>query len=189
MFVNGNLAVRGSIMNSTIGSNSSVIVGTGRSKGGAIIGGELTAHCDVEASTLGSQAFIKTIIRVGLAQEERRELNNLKNDLVTKKHELKQLGQLENHYQLHPSTVGEEIMRKITNTRKTLLEEVSIIKEKYDVLNKRINKSENAKVVAHKRIYPGVTIYINELHYNVVRELGPGTFSIDGGHITFTPWY
>lgn len=189
VFINGQLVVRGSIINSEIGSNGDIVVGDKGSKNASVIGGIVTAKRSVEAASLGSQIYAKTIVRVGFSQESRREFNKLEGDLAAKKAEMEQLDQIEYRHVHYPKDDSEVILAKVGATRDAKKQEMEAIMKAIEELKNTVTEAEQAKVIVHKCVYPGVTISINEYAYDVTREMGNGTFSLDTEikAVIFTP--
>ena len=179
VFVNGNLQIKGSIINSTVASNGAITVGGRSSKNSAVVGGELTAHNSIEVHTLGSQAYLKTHIRAGLAQEDRREINNIDKEILARREEVIRLNQIEQHHKLHPKPGAADVIRKVLATRDVKQSEIAELEKKKEQVVKMIAEAGSGTVVVHKRVFPGVTITINNCSYEVKDELGGGTFLFD----------
>ena len=187
VFVNGDITITGSIINSKISSNSTISVGSRQSKSSTIIGGRITAHTRVEASTLGSSACRKTIISVGFTQEAKQQQRDLKQAIEAKKAELTRLNQIETHCRLHPKADSNEVMRKVNITREAVTNEVKALNEQLGEVMKLVAQYENARVVVHKQTFPGVVIRINDHAYEVDREMSGGTFELENDEVVFRP--
>ena len=179
VFVNGDLTVNRSIINSIVATNGSVVVGSKKAKRSMVVGGELTAHKLIELVELGSNSYAKTILRLGVAQEERRQINNLDKELDEFNSKLEQINQIEYHHKQSPKADTEEVLSKVALTRESLQLEISSIEEKKSQVLDQVKESESGKVVVNKCVYPGVVISINEHSYEVERELGAGSFIYD----------
>jgi uncharacterized protein (DUF342 family) len=189
VFVNGNLNVKGSIMNSTVASNASIIVGGKKARKSVLVGGEVTAHNSLEALVLGTPAYAKTHIRLGMAQEQRREINTLDKSIETRQEEIKQLDQIEAHHKHYPKDDTAEVLPKIVATREAKQTEIAEFEQKKSELLAQLKEADSIKVVVHKCVYPGVTVTINEASYEVSKELGSGTFYFDkeSNKVAFQP--
>lgn len=178
VFINGHLTVRGSIINSEIGSNGDIVIGAENAKA-SIIGGVVTANNRIESACLGSKIYSKTIVRVGFSQETRREFNKLESDIEVKNKELEQLDQIEYRHKHYPMGDSQTILAKVAATRVVRQQEMAALNKSIEELKQKVAESEGSKVIVKKSIYPGVTVSINEYTYDVTRELGPGVFSLD----------
>jgi hypothetical protein len=178
VFINGHLTVRGSIINSEIGSNGDILIGDENAKA-SIIGGIVTAHNKIETACLGSKIYSKTIVRVGFSQEMRREFNRLETELEAKKSEIEQLDQIEYRHTHYPMADSQTILAKVAATRVAKQGEIERINKAVEEMVKEANTDGGSKVIVKKSVFPGVTVSINEHTYDVTRELGPGVFSFD----------
>ncbi len=187
VFVNGNIMVKESVINSKVASNSQIVIGSKTAKHGALMGGELIAHSLIQARVLGTPAYTKTIVRVGLPQELRRELNALMQEIDTKQAELAKLDQLENHLKANPAAMKADMAAKISATRQVLTQALDKLQLKHEEFSQQLANADNAKVVVTKTVYPGVTIYINDVSLEVKQEHGCGAFVLRSGRIEFMP--
>ena len=187
VFVNGDITITGSIINSKISSNSAISVGSKQSKLSTIIGGRITAHNRVEAVVIGSSACRKTIISVGFTQEGKQQQRDIKQSIEAKETELTQLNQIETHCRLHPKADSDDVIRKVNITRGIVTDDLSALNAQLDELMKKIEQYENGRVVVHKQIFPGVVIKINDHEYEVDREMGGGTFLLENEEVVFRP--
>jgi uncharacterized protein (DUF342 family) len=187
VFVNGDITITGSIINSKISSNGVISVGSKQSKQSTIIGGRITAHNRIEAFVLGSSACRKTIISVGFTQEGKQQQRDLKQSIADKEAELTHLEQIETHCRLHPKADSNEVIRKVNITRGAIINDINDLNAQLDEVMKQIEQYENGRVVVHKLIYPGVVIKINDHEYEVEQEMGGGTFLLDDDEVVFRP--
>lgn len=187
VFVNGDITITGSAINSKISSNSSIAVGSKKSKRSAVIGGRITAHDRVEACEIGSSAYRRTVVSVGFTQELKQQQRDLKQTIETKENELTSLAQLETHCRLHPKPGSDQIIHKVDVTRKAVEDELHDLHAQLDEVMKKIHQYNNACVVIHKHVYPGVVIKINDYVYEVDREMGNGTFTLEDEEVVFRP--
>jgi uncharacterized protein (DUF342 family) len=187
VYVNGNITITGSIINSNVSSNNTISIGSAKSKNSAIIGGRVTAHTKVEAFTIGSSAYHKTIVSVGFTQESKQQQRDLKGNIEAKNSELTRLDQVEAHYKLHPKGNADEIMRKVSATREALLKEIESLEKELNNIMEQINQAESSRIIVHKQVFPGVTIKINGYNYEVERELSAGTFTLKNDEVVFRP--
>ena len=187
VFVNGDITITGSVINSKISSNSAISVGSKQSKHSTIIGGRITAHNRVEAFVLGSSACRKTIISVGFTQEGKQQQRDLKQSIEAKEAELTRLDQIETHCRIHPKADSHEVMRKVNITRGAVTNDIEALTAQLDEVMKQIEQYENGRVVVHKQIFPGVVIKINDHDYEVDREMNGGTFLLENDEVVFRP--
>lgn len=187
VFVNGDICVRDSVINSKISSNGMITVGSKQSRHSAIIGGRTTAKTRIEAYELGSSGYSKTIVSVGFTQEAKQQQRDLRSNIAGMETELVQLERLELHYKLHSKADRDEIMRKVHTTRANLSKELTSLREQLDTVMKEIKQHEDVRIVVHRKIYPGVVIKIQGHAFEVTREMSSGIFSLEDEQIVFHP--
>jgi len=187
VFVNGDITIIGSIINSKISSNGAISVGSKQSKHSTIIGGRITAHNRIEAFALGSSACRKTIISVGFTQEGKQQQRDLKQAIAAKEAELTRLDQIETHCRLHPKADSNEVIRKVNTTRGAVTKDINGLNAQLDEVMKQIEQYQDGRVVVHKQIFPGVVVKINDHEYEVEREMGGGTFLLENDEVVFRP--
>jgi len=187
VFVNGDICVRDSVINSKISSNGAITVGSMQSRHSAIIGGRTTAKTSIEAHVLGSSAYPKTIVSAGFTQEAKQQQRDLRNSIASMETELVQLEQIEMHYKLHTKANRDAVMRKVRTTRANLLKELASLRKQLDAVMKEITQHEDVQIVVHRETYPGVVIKIQGHTYEVTREMGSGIFSLEDAQVVFLP--
>lgn len=190
VFVNGDLTVTSSIINSTVASNGSIKIGDKRAKRSMVIGGELTANKLIEATELGSQSYSKTILRLGIAQEDRQQMTALEKDLNERREKIGTLSQIEYHHKHAPREDTEEVLHKVEVTREALLAEIASLEEEKNKILDKIKEAESAKVIVKQHVYPGVIIDINDCTYEVLNELSSVVFAYDSdkSKVTIEPY-
>lgn len=187
IFVNGDINVTKSIINSTVACNGTIFAGSARAKHAAVMGGELSAARLIEAVELGTPTFARTVVRLGATQEQRRQLAELQKEIETKEKELSDLDKLETHYRNNTAGIGDEMLQRITLTRTALQQQLGEKLEALKALKEQCQAGEKSTVVIQKRVFPGVVIMINDTAYEVINEYGKGRFTLDDGKVVFHP--
>jgi len=187
VFVNGDITITGSVINSKVSSNNAITVGNKKSRHSAIIGGRLTAHNHIEANTLGSSAYRKTIVSVGFTQEIKQQQRDLKKDIESKENDITQLEQIKAHNKSHPMPDTEDALLKVNAIQETLRDGVKNLTEQLNTVMAQLEQSKNVKIVVHNQVFPGVTIKINDHIYPVNKETNGGTFTLENNRVIFTP--
>ncbi|RDH86005.1 MAG: hypothetical protein DIZ80_00595 [endosymbiont of Galathealinum brachiosum] len=179
VFVNGVLTVTGSILNSTVASNDTIRVGVGNPKHSMVAGGEITANNHLEVSELGSDGFVKTVVHIGVAQEERRKIRLIDDDIEKNILNLKKVDQLETRHRIMPVKETKDIIFKLQITRKALVDTKQKLEEKKLKLIEEIKDKNVGNVRVNKFTYPGVIIFIQDKRYKVSKKLEAGSFVYD----------
>jgi uncharacterized protein (DUF342 family) len=164
-------------------------------KRGAIVGGRLRAGEMVKTKTLGSVANPETIIEVGidpkkrqllLEQEEKREkaykeMEPLKANLENLRHQKKTMKVL--------SQDKEELFIELQT-------KVGELEKQIDEANQEIKGIENylaqlksrGKIIASKKSYPGVKIYIKNAFLGIKTEYKKVAFVLQAGEVNTLPY-
>jgi uncharacterized protein len=189
IYVNENLSVNGSILNSIVASNGTVTVGSKKTKHSMVAGGELTADKYLEVSELGSTSYVKTIIRMGIAQEERRQIILIDKETDEILSKFQKIEQIQYRHRLTPIASTNDVLFKLAITRKSLQGQIDLLAEKRSLIIEQLKKADSAKLVVKKCVYPGVIVFINDRFYKVNNKLGAGTFTFnkDDDKVVFIP--
>ncbi len=144
----------------------------------AIIGGKYTCLSDIEANIIGSETYTRTNLVLGntaILAEERIELEKKIDEF---KLQIEQLGLACDALQAQKKAAGslpedrEEML--VTSIRAKFVHQKQLqeMKRRVEEINKEIDISNDLRVVARRAIYPGVSIRINSLQYNVSSKCG-----------------
>lgn len=171
------ICVQKVLLHSLVSSNASVIVGGERASDGKLIGGEIQALGRVEANDLGSDAFIKTLIRfpadtIALHTKEE-QLIKEKQSKVQIVERLEQLRSRHVYATKTPQTLA--TIERITATMEQVNSEVESLEEEHDKIRaERKQLKQASRVVVHKALYPRIRITIANKTFVVGRQLGKG---------------
>jgi uncharacterized protein len=185
----GDIIIANSVMNCHIESQGVVHIGTRTSQKSALVGDVTHALKGVEATILGSDSFSKTVIELGANTDDYIRLKELIDEVISAKKSIDDLNRLFEHSRKNPKPQKEQnaLLVKLTETRDLKTKEHEVLKEEKEKIRLLMEESSNAKVIVHKRVYPGVIIrMLNKLH-EVKEERGPGEFFLKGEKIIFQP--
>jgi len=185
--VNGDITVAESVINSEISSNSVITVGSNRARHSAIIGGHTRAFKQIEANVLGSKSFHHTVVSVGFTQEMKQLQHDIKAVIAMHEHELEQLNQLEHFYQNHSHDEADEILRKTELTRDKLIRDIEPLQQRLDEIGNADETDRAISIIVHKKIYPGVTIKLDDHIFAVSQEMNGGTFILEDDKVIYKP--
>lgn len=153
------------IMNCTVVAGKDILI-TG--KKATIIGGEISAAGRIEVFVAGNDAEIKTKLSVGMDEEEKQRIVNIKLafDVIDKKlKELeKELKEIQAKLDSAPKFLKEKLKER---TKELLRDKIKYISDKAEFKNE-LKELEEKRLIAKKAcilvrkcVYPGVTIKIN----------------------------
>ncbi len=190
----GNTVVESEIVNSKVWAGGQVFV-TGHP--GNIVGGEINADSDVVANSIGSELWIKTIIRIGGRAQDLTTMIRETQDKITSQEEavdkcnqiIDALRMRESQSPLPNKDVkksklqAEEMLSQAKqNLEELFFENDSLQKQYEDSLQK--SRTVRAKVT----IYPGTVIKIQDVELTVNNSTGPVMFLKQGAEIIQLPY-
>lgn len=183
----GNITVKNSLVSCETTSEGILYIGSSGTNKSTILGGVTTAVAGVEAANLGSEGCSKTLIYVGMGPEAIESLKDMVEELRKRKVVIDDLDQAFAQHKKSKKPESVELLKKVTVTRKKMLEEFNAVKERYDVLRAQVDASRKTKVVVHHNIYPGVHIHLLDKVYEVSEKRKGGTFCMEGEHFIYQP--
>ncbi|WP_158224719.1 DUF342 domain-containing protein [Agaribacterium haliotis] len=143
---------------------------------GAIIGGVTKCNGPIYVKKLGSEAYISTKIELGTVSAAQKELEKTKLKRERRVAESQQLGQILEKYRQSdtPTLVGKLTVDKARKIEETFLAIQKII-EDYDAhihaLQALVPDADKLYIDVQHRIYPNVSICINDACQEIEREL------------------
>ncbi len=183
----GDITITNSVINCNIKSEGIVRVGNKTSQKSALVGDVTHALKGVEATILGSDSFSKTVIELGANTDDYFRLKELVDEILSAKKGIDDLNRLFEHSCKNPKSQKEQnaLLLKLTETRDLKTKESEDLIAEKEKIRTIMEESNEAKVIVHKRVYPGVIIrMLNKLH-EVKEQRGPGVFSLKGEKIIF----
>ncbi len=144
----------------------------------AIIGGKYTCLSDIEANIIGSETYTRTNLVLGNTAVLAEEKIELEKKVEEFKNQIEQLGLVCDALQAQKKAAGslpeerEEML--VTSIRAKFVHQKQLqeMKRRIGEIEKEIDISNDLRVVARRAIYPGVSIRINSLQYNVSSKCG-----------------
>jgi uncharacterized protein (DUF342 family) len=184
--------IGGEVFNSLLTAHERIIV---KGSKGRIVGGKNMAGDEIKATILGSEAGTKTELRVAynaeLMKKYRTVINGIK-QLAENEERIKEglyaFYRLQMDGKLAPDK--KVALEKLEAYKKNLpMEKAALAKEKSE-LEAEIQKNQNAKIIAVKKVYPGVVLHFGVIYKEITDEMGPSYFQLRGGtimHAEFKP--
>jgi len=177
VYAAGDVRVSDALLHSTVEADGRITV-SGK-KG--VVGGMISANDTIETYSAGSDAFTKTVLRIGLKREVREKMEKYKTDAKNNKaNTIKIDNMLAKYEQLKKikKTLPENERAqyaKILKIKNTLIEEAEALYEIKQELDDEYKKFDNAQVKVKDKVYPGVIVEIgeakktiNELNRNLI---------------------
>ncbi len=138
----------------------------------AIIGGKYTCLSDIEANIIGSDTYTRTLLVLGntaVLAEERIDLTKKTEEFVNQIDQLEKIcTALQAQKKVAPLTEEREEML-VTSIRAKFVHqrELKAMKRRIAEIDKEIDISNDLKVTVRRSLFPGVSVRINSLQYNV----------------------
>ena len=157
-----------------------------------IVGGIVRATDEVNAKAIGSSAYARTKIEVGIYPEVREKLEELENKKKTLHKEITEsiepiLGTIGNQVNLKPDKL--EKINKAKQRREEIDIELKEIEEETSELNEYVKEaSEPGKISVKEIIYPGVELLIKDVFFEIRDEYKKITITQEAGKIKFLPY-
>ncbi len=159
---------------------------------GVIMGGKYTALDGIEASVIGSEKYVKTLITLGnnaVLSEERDKLEKQIAEFEDKADQLGKilvtLNELSKKAKLSPER--EQLKTEALRNRLKLQSEVKKSKLRISEIDETLQLTQNLSVACKRVIYPGVTLRINSCVLQVNAATNHARATVDGGEIVFKP--
>jgi len=169
IWVHGDVAVDSEIVNMDLNCRGKVTLTKG-----AIHGGQVTAAGNIEAPIIGSTAGVKTVIRAGLDPVLEKRMK----DAIAEKAKLtKMINMLmpraKTMLQICKGKPNDEL-RELADNIKQSKERIQALDQEYVKLQNENVENCTGKIIIHKVIYPGVTLYVGDIMHVVDHEMtGP----------------
>lgn len=160
---------------------------------GVMVGGKYTALANIDAGTIGSENYLKTLITLGnnaVLSEERDGLNRSNAEMEDKIDQLGKILDTLAEFAKKGKLSPEHEQLKAEAVRSRLKMQMEIKKNSLRIMQieEALKVNQTLSVSAKRSFFPGVTIRINDcvLHVNV--ETAHSRATIEDGEIVFKPY-
>ncbi|MFC1733789.1 FapA family protein, partial [candidate division KSB1 bacterium] len=187
IYAGGDARVSDALLHSTVEADGKISV-SGK-KG--IVGGTVTAGESIETQSAGSDAFTRTVLRIGLKRAVREKMEQYKEDVQNNKANMikidSSIARFEKLRKIKKELQDSEKTQyaKILTLKKTLLKEKETLESIKKEIDEEYTKFESASIRVKSKVYPGVVIdiggakmTINEAIVNVVFKRKGDSISI-----------
>ncbi len=158
------------ILNSDVSALNSIRV---KGKKGLITGGVVRASDCVEAEYIGNEMGTTTVIEVGIEPEKKARYIDISKELATLTKEMEETKLILANYTAIIKK-GEHLpkdklayVQKLAVQFKQMQEKSEILKEEKKVIYMEMIKSDHSYVAVSRNVYPGVSVSISDLSYQV----------------------
>lgn len=159
---------------------------------GIMVGGKYTALDDIEAGTIGSESYVRTLVTVGnnaILSEERdtlqRTIPELEGKLDGMNKILEALTAFAKTAKLSPER--EQMRTDVIRSKLKVQQEIRKASNRIERINEALMVQQTFTVSVRKAFFPGVTLRINDCLTNINTPLSRCKATIDNAEITFKP--
>lgn len=151
----------------------------GNKRRGHIIGGTARATLSITARVVGSPNQGQTHLATGFNPQMRKQLLELQRQRDERRKQLDEVEKLLVFAASHPEKLSPEIASRAQATATALATEVGELEVAREALERKIELSQEARIVIEQSLLEGSDIHIGTQHYRAPHDLGPGTFGLD----------
>ena len=166
-------------MNSQLIAGNKIYAGAKNgSKKSSIMGGNSCALMQIKAVIVGSLSGIKTHLQVGLNPYIQKQVANMKNDLIAKQSEQKDINKILAFLDEHPEKSNDATMAKLHRTMSKLTLDINASKEELQELMDSFSVIDNARVVVDRGVFIGTEVQIGNTLWKAYENRGKSTFTL-----------
>lgn len=164
------------VMQCELIANNHIRVGSKRR--GQILGGSAQATLSITAKILGSPNRVGTRLEIGVNPLMHKQLLNMAKERDAKETQLLEISKLLDFARKNPGKLAPAMIDKARATAVELSAGIAAGREEQDLLTKKIELSQQSRVIALEAMYEGVEVFMGNQRYRVVGEQGPGAISL-----------
>lgn len=157
------------IMNSHVSAADKVIL-TGKGRRGMLIGGYTHGLCGVEATTIGNDAEVKTVVHAGYLPEDQKKYFRCKKEETEAQQKLtdtiEELTTMQRNQMMSSKTPNPLLLHRIAELKKekdAAYENLSRIRKDKAEIAKIMEAGREAKIIADGNIYRGTIVCVGTL--------------------------
>lgn len=188
----GSVEVEEYILQSRVRSVGTVSAGMSRGKG-AIIGGQIESRSAIMAKTLGSDAYLKTQLKIQVDEAGRQASQKISTLLDKRRKEQIQLESIlaKIHASNEQSKIGGlafDKTKKIQETLAVLAEKIEQLENAQNELAQESIELDDVHVSAQKEIFPNVQVLIKDYPWHCQHKLGASTLHYSNEAVVAGPY-
>lgn len=159
----------------------------GDERRGQIIGGTTQAGLSITAKVIGSPNYVRTFFEIGVNPLFHKQLLSMAKDRDAKETQLLEVSKLLDFARKNPGKLRPEMIDKARATVDALSTAISDLRAEHDLLTKKVELSQGARVNAQKAIYEGAEVLLGNQRYCVVGERGPCSIGLGKDGVGLLP--
>lgn len=162
-------------------------VRVGNKKRGHVIGGTVRATLSITAKVIGSPNRVRTHLEIGVNPLMHKQLLAKATERDGKETQLLEVSKLMAFAQANPGKLRPEMIEKARATAAALSAGIAALREEQELLTKKIDLSQQARVVVEQALHEGVEVLMGNQRYRVVGEHGPCAVGLGQGGLGLLP--
>jgi uncharacterized protein (DUF342 family) len=183
----GDIIITDSVMHSKLTSHGKIAIEGQR---GVVVGGTIRATKEVKANIIGSRMGTKTDIKIGVNPEIRFQIDSLEDEIEEHKENYsKTIKAIELLDKIKSQTGNlsddrQQMYKRLIKTKATLKQTIDEKQASIEALTEELHGFNNGKVIASRKIFPGVHITINHRQITIDQLHNRASFKIKDGELT-----
>lgn len=144
----------------------------GGKRRGHIIGGHLQATLSITGKVVGSPNRVLTHCAIGVNPQMLKQLQQMTKARDEKETQLLEIAKLLDFSSKNPGRLRPEMLEKARATAAQLSAAIAAMREEEAELTRRVELSQQSRLVAQELLYEGVEVHVGSLRYRVADEHG-----------------
>lgn len=154
----------------------------GDKRRGNIVGGNLRATLSIRGKVIGSPNRVRTHLEIGVNPGLHKQLLQLAKERESKETQLLEVSKLLAFAKKNPGKLRPEMVEKASTTYDTLWNEIEQFRGEQDLMTKKIELSQQARVIAEQAIHEGVEVQMGHQSFRVTGESGACAIGLINDH-------
>ncbi len=153
----------------------------GNKRRGHIIGGRAQATLSIKGKVIGSPNRVATRFEIGVDPALHNHALEVAKNRDDRENQLLEISKLIEFAAHHPERVKPGMLERARASAHALGEEIAAMRAEEQALEKKIELSQQSRVIAEEAIYEGVEVYLGKQRYRVAGEHGSGAVAMGKG--------
>jgi uncharacterized protein (DUF342 family) len=147
------------------------------------MGGTAWATKFIKATSIGSEAGLKTIVRVGTDPQVERAMTQIKQSLEQNKKKQQEIRKAILTLDDKDRKSKEEMLGKLNSALNQMIFEADSYENELSDLRAMVIFEDDAKIVADRNVYAGTTVQISRATWQAKQNYGKTTFLLERNQI------
>ncbi|MFA7293178.1 MAG: FapA family protein [Rhodocyclaceae bacterium] len=153
----------------------------GNKRRGHIIGGRAQATLSIKGKVLGSPNRVTTRFEIGVDPTLHKQALEIAKNRDDRENQLLEISKLLDFASHHPERIKPGMVEKARASAHALNDDIAAMRAEEQALERKIELSQQSRVIAEEAIYEGVEVYLGKQRYRVAGEHGPAAVAMGKG--------